>query len=203
VCPYAASAVHILIPPYDGSSWRSYGVDAGGLLVRTSCADLVAYDGFVIVLESPLAGSSPGAVSQALRGVIDGLLDVDGAVLDTKDIRAEGWWLQYRGARWFVIALAPCYSRSSSRAVPVGETATFLVFQPAQAFDRRSVPIGTTIPIAVRKRIRESFDVAGRAYDVSLMSQGVESIKFVAPLEVGDEAIIWWNYSLPPHAEID
>ena len=192
LCPYAAASRHIVLPQFDGEDWRAFGMTAAASLRRVPREVVLGYDGFVATLSSSEAGSSIEALATSFRQFAEGMLVDEGSALDPAVVATEHWWLPWLGTRWFAVCLAPCYGRESSRAVPAGESRTFFVLQPVEAFDRRAVPAGTTIPQFVRERIRDQFALRGRGYDDELMQQDVESIKFIAPLNVGEPPVHWW-----------
>lgn len=193
LCPFAASAQHLVLPPHDGIDWIAAGQAASERLSLIDVDELKALDGFVVQLADPRAGDSVDRLGQALLGTMLGLSGPDSTAEDLGRVNDENWWFHYRSIRWFIICFARCYPRTSSRALPEGMQVTLLVFQPSDAFDRRSSPPGTTISSATRERIRYSFNSAGRGYDESLMAQDVEALKFVAPLHLGDAPIRWWE----------
>jgi hypothetical protein len=42
-------------------------------------------------------------------------------------------------------------------------------------------------------QIRNSFENAGKPYDVNLIDQRIEAFLYIMPLQIGDPPIRWWE----------
>lgn len=199
-CLFAASSRLETAPAYDGSDPHRAGeLAAPSLRSLASRVDDDRLDGLVIELTDARLGATVEVAAQTMRGVLEGVLSAEGRSLETglAGVDREHWWFRAFGTRWFFLTFAPCYPRCSPRSTE-GSMSTFVLLQPVQAFDRHSLPAGSTIPEVTRREIRRRYASAGRPYDTRLAAQNVEALKFIWPLRPGDPAIRWWSTTSGP-----
>ncbi len=92
------------------------------------------------------------------------------------NIDQENWWYQFGKTRYFILCFSNCYPKKSPRYVSKSDL-SFFMFQPVHSFDRKSKPVGTTIPQQTRVKIREHHNKCGKAYDHSFTNTLFEGQK--------------------------
>ncbi|MBR7825810.1 YqcI/YcgG family protein [Actinospica sp. MGRD01-02] len=194
-CPFAGRAKVHSAAPFAGRDARAAGAAAvTALKAFAAHVEEEELDGFLIELTDPEHGESAASLAVTTREVISGLLDASGMSVSEAfaDADNEHWWLTLSGTRWFVLAFAPCYPATSTRAT-FGSQSTFLLLQPVASFDRHATPRGSVIPEAVRRGIQKAYTTSGRPYDTELAMQDVEALKFVWPMPGSERSPIrWW-----------
>jgi hypothetical protein len=196
-CVFAPRARIESAPAFSGTEAYAAGAAAfGSVRDFAARADADELDGLLIELVDPIHGDSPTTLATTLRSVLTSLVSADGGSPEAalQEANSDHWWLTLCGTRWFVLVFAPCYPSDSPRHT-FGSSSTYVLLQPVSSFDRRATPRGTTITQEIRERIRDAYAARGCPYDGELAQQDVESLKFVWPLQLGDQPVRWWSSS--------
>lgn len=147
--------------------------------------------GCFVATFAPTHGETVEMLSTTTNRVLRGLARRDGIGAPFGNPTSPHWRFMFRGEIYFVLAIGPCYPRTHAR-YGFEVHRTVLIFQPDTAFVRAAGKQGLITP-TVRRRIRAKYELAGRPYDVALTESPVESHRFVKPLELGEEAVRWWE----------
>ncbi len=151
------------------------------------------WDGVVLEIASPTAGSTIEALADTTSQVLGTLSGLDGTLLTAADVLDPSWWFRCRSMAWFVSAFAPCYPSNSSR-FNFGSDRTYLVFLSAESFRRRRRTGENELPQVMKEAIRAAFAHAGRPYDLSLTLSDYEAERIVKPVDFGAPSIRWWEH---------
>lgn len=108
------------------------------------------------------------------------------------DVLAEDWQFSFNGTRFFVTTFAPFYQQGHSRYSGTKKS-VFIYFQPEYSFDNHGIFAGNPNRDHVKDSIRNLFRVARIPYDVDLIEQPIEAVKYVKPLRLGDPPVQWWR----------
>jgi hypothetical protein len=152
------------------------------------------FDGFVIGFKGEK--QNPNSVIDFGANLLYSLVDKDKGTIFAKEliggINKENWWYKFGETRYFIICFSSCYPENSPRYV-AEKSLSFFMFQPVHSFDRKSVPVGTSIPQKTRDVIRAVHKKNNKPYDPHLIQTLFEGQKVFHGLE-GDHVYDWYKY---------
>lgn len=194
-CPYAVRAVLVGAPDWDPLKDDETNIQAQKTAVVefTAISRQLKLDGIVVPL-SPRAAEGFDPFVKAVNSTLGVFADRSASYGDRPvwaDIESPAWRYTIRGQQFFVSATAGFYGPTHSRySGPNGEA--FLLLQPMHTFDITG-PLTSTRNARIKREIRGRFEDAGCSYDVRLVTQPIEALRYVKPLTVGAEGIRWWS----------
>ena len=150
-------------------------------------------DGFILRLPASY-GRDVKVLGRTLNRILRLLAQNDptGYGCFSDDILAENWQFSFNRTRFFVTTFAPFYGPAHSR-YSGSRSAAFIYFQPEYSFDHHGIFDGNPNRDHVKDSIRDLFREAGIPYDVELIKQPIEALKYIKPLRIGDCPVEWWK----------
>lgn len=151
-------------------------------------------DGFVVSGCGPQTPKTLEELSKFVCAVLSRLTQMSSGIpLKKRDIEQAEWQFLYKSTRMFLVVMSSIYDTTNSRYSPIPESVS-LLFQPEKSFSN-FMPHSEFDPRTVHLKgvIRRDFVTAGKVYDIAIVTNSLEAIKYVKPLYVGDEPIIWWK----------
>lgn len=192
-CPFAKRSV-IWHAPEVGEIDSARAVETLRRTLRgfTRACRVERIDGYLLTLPAEY-GETLDELSRTTKRIVDLLARPTGTYRWNWSPGHRRWHLRYDGHRYFVLTMAPCYPRQTSRHA-FGADRTFILLQPDAAFDRavRDEDYGL-ISWEVRNSIRSKYEKNGQPYDASLSESPVEAHRFVKPLLQGQGPVRWWE----------
>lgn len=162
-CPYARASTWISAEPADDALPVEHHLERALPLLRQTLRHVAEgrADGFVLDLPDRL-GADLVALRASSLGVLRWLAgrSTPPSRIAMADLEDPAWWFPFDGECLFTVAFGSCFGPHHTRFSFHAE-GFFLVFQHESAFSRRH-PDG--IPMAVRDRVRQAFEQAGRPY---------------------------------------
>jgi hypothetical protein len=107
-------------------------------------------------------------------------------------ILREGWQFTFNHTRFFVTSFAPFYDPKHPRYSQSTKHA-FVYLQPEYSFDNHGISNHNAHREQVKENIRKAFQNAGSRYDIALVKQPFEALKYVKPLIESQPPIRWWK----------
>jgi hypothetical protein len=151
-------------------------------------------DGLVVEVADKRYARDVAGLSSLLNQVLRFLSSQDPAQPGAmaRRVEAPDWWFSFSNVRFFVLTFSPCYPDNHTRSVPGGKSCV-IIFQPEEAFIRRSSPDTKRISDEARQSIRDAFAANAQPYDLAITYSPYEAYKYVKPLVVGASVVRWWE----------
>jgi hypothetical protein len=164
------------------------------LLKLTTIGRTKKLDGFVIGLPADRFANNLLEFSRSLNSVLRELaaFDPSGENCMNGDILKEGWQFTFNHTRFFITTFAPLYNSRHPRHSNVRNTA-FIFLQMEYSFDHHGISSRNSRREGVKRRIRKAFQDAGSGYDVALVKQPMEALKYIKPIKPSDPPVYWWK----------
>lgn len=115
----------------------------------------------------------------------------------TQGIETMSWDFIYNGVRFFVPTFAPFYKPNHPR-YSYQPGSVFILFQPDTSFDRHKITSKNPKRGDITRRIKEGFEARGFSYDVSLVAGSPKALRYIKPINFGQEPIRWWRGEVDP-----
>jgi len=195
-CPFAREA-----RMWGGPRWEARRSLSGNvesiipyLISFTKVAARERLDGFVLAIDDPRLTTDMCALSQWFRRFLKAISARDKRPNScfAGDIERPGWQFSFNDLRLFISVFSPLYSKQHSRHA---SSATFVVLQPKNSFDRYA--IGSLFPKSntTKKEVRRRFREAGVSYLEDVIDSGIEAAVCLMPRWHGDICAAWWKMS--------
>lgn len=198
LCPFARDARIAW-----ASSWRKEQTDdvnfariGEDLAAFCSSAQSDKMHGFVMAIDAGPDGLSD--IDSVARRFAESIAALDrcdgGGGLDRTAVDQVGWQWEYAGLRLFLNVFAGCYEPWHPKHLPTADM-MILFAQPSFSFDLCRANSDQT---SVKEFIRKRFATAGRPYDGQLIDRRVDSVHYMSPAHLGDEAVRWFDHYPDP-----
>lgn len=152
-------------------------------------------DGLVIEIKGHDYSKDLPALCQTLKSTLTLLSSIDpkGRNLMTGEMMDTNWQFEFNGERLFIITFAPFYHELHPRFSPTKDS-IFIFLQPESSFDFNIIPqAGDPKVLKLKDKIREDFDRNRKGYDHKIADLPYEALKYIKPLNIGDEPVYWWR----------
>lgn len=111
-----------------------------------------------------------------------------------ENITTLEWDFIYRDVEFFVPTFAPFYKSNHTRYSHV-EKSAFIMLQPDHCFDRRGINSKNPERQLISQRVKARFEKAGYQYDTKLVTGTPKAVRYIHPLEIGQDWVKWWVYN--------
>jgi hypothetical protein len=108
------------------------------------------------------------------------------------NILRKDWQFTFNHTRFFVTTFAPFYNPRHPRFSKLKNSA-FIFLQPDYSFDNHGISRRNSQREKVKDNIRQAFQEAGSGYDIGLVKQPLEALKYIKALDVSDPSLQWWK----------
>lgn len=202
LCPFAKSAIITFARPIavEFSVPEAAQQLHEDILLYVQEGITTAPDGLAVAIPNTVIGDDFESLTSGFNSLYHELKINDGfseEAIATENIEDPGWQLTIAGQRLFTIVFSSLYPADNPRHIHEADT-TFVFFQPTQSFNTR---IPSDKDSEEFKRLKESiryrFAKAGRAYNGVINDDPREAAKYIAPMQLGMQAVEWWKKDQP------
>lgn len=152
-------------------------------------------DGFVIEIHGEDYSRNLPSLCHTLKSTLISLSKSDPMGKNSMDneIMDVNWQFEFNNERLFLITFAPFYQESHPRFSPI-QNSIFIFLQPESSFDFNiAPPPGDPKVIKLKAKIRSDFENNGQSYDHGIADLPYEALKYIKPLNIGDDPVYWWR----------
>lgn len=150
-------------------------------------------DGYVFEIKNTSQDDSIAGLKKALYNTLKILSDWDPAKEHSLegDIHNPNWQFSFNGIRLFTTTFASFYPKDHPRYSP-HKGSYFIFMQPEFSFDKHGIHKENKNREKIKEGIRKNFKKTGGYYDVDLIKQPIEALKYIKPISEQEEPVKWW-----------
>jgi len=195
LCPFARKA-----KLYGGGVGKGQDIETAAKSIMPRLIELTKFgkkrklDGFVIELPADRFANNLVELCRSFNSLLRELANHDpaGENCFKGNILKKDWQFTFNQTRFFVTAFAPFYNPRHPRFSKVKNSA-FIFLQPDYSFDNHGISRRNTHRETVKNNIRKAFQETGSGYDIALVKQPLEALKYIKALRISDPPVRWWK----------